>query len=61
MLLRLSDMLVVFEKRDIDIGHQCVRCYLKIFLIGGRYENTRENKTWVFPEPDNTQFPHITL
>jgi hypothetical protein len=34
MLLRLSDILVVFEKRHIDIGHQCVRCYLKIFLIG---------------------------
>jgi hypothetical protein len=61
MLLRLSDILVAFEKRHIDIGHQCVRCYLKIFVIEVRYENTLENKTWLFPEPDKTQFPHITL
>jgi len=61
MLLSLSDILVLFEKLHIDIGHQCVRCYLRIFLIGVRYENTRENKAWVFPEPNKTQFPHTTF
>ena len=43
------DFLVVLEKRHIDIGHQCVRCcYLKVFLIGDRCENTRENKRGCF-------------
>jgi hypothetical protein len=59
MLLRLPDILVMFEKRHIDIGHQCVRCYLKNFLLGGRYENTQKIKRGCFRSLTKLSFPTL--